>query len=207
MVYPTKAEVFEGRFKHFKFGCGAELIQAQELNFEMSKPIREKVLHILGGCNRNNRVLTEGQVTVSFVDDKTDSECVRKYFKLSIAGKEYFLKKIPRKFSKKYGGGVDEVIRNQKVRQLLQNEAGVEVVDYKIGFSDDQYTYLVSGWQDCLQTNLRSFIDNSDGQLSLELGKRFNSIYNILRCSYSVHSMHNASYDPKRDVIILYDLD
>ena len=151
----------------------------------------------------------EGEVVDGF-----DCELLRKtsnnksYFKLSVGGENFFIKKTPNKIDQ---GGVEEFRSAEKAKKILSEEGidDVRVIDYIFAYSDSEYRYVVSRYEDFSGVNLDDFIKSLENKGEQDkaafLREKLQKIEIVLKDFWDVHGQ-NMGFDKETGEVVLFDL-
>ncbi len=161
--------------------------------------LEKRMLH------ERKKTLTNVEMTLE--DVKKGETASADYYKVSIGGRYYFVKKVYQYFK---GGGFGEIMSAKTATDILKqnNIDWAEVVDFKLGYEKDGIRYFVSVWDERLKTELVEYIGQMD-QTNPEEAARLRTRYDLLQKALSDFwdlYATNMSYDPVSDKIILYDL-
>ncbi|EKE01743.1 MAG: hypothetical protein ACD_21C00063G0001 [uncultured bacterium] len=158
---------------------------------------------------------TSGSDSDNFTLTKIDRTT---YLKVKVGAEAYFVKK-----SKAIQTvGYDEFNNTAKAKAALADCADVEVVDMKLGYSDDRQSWFVSKWQNLEAAGYSPLIFFRDGAHNdygeipspshqpdwRDLRKRMFEIVNRLRAAGVdvTDFMCNFFYNPERDKFFLLDV-
>lgn len=132
----------------------------------------------------------------------------KSYFRLEIGGEKFFVKKIPENHKQ---GGVEEFKTAQETRNrlLMANVEKVKVIEYIFAFTGNNSRFVVSRYDDKLDTTLAMYMNQCWKKGKTEdlkkLEVRFESLYKIFSDYYDFRP-GNMAYDQDTDEIVLFDL-
>ena len=163
----------------------------------------------LNGRTGPRDLISEG-INIHLIEDNID----QKYLKLSIQGKEYFIKFTPKELQAKYSGGVTEYKRLESAKEQIE-KAGLEnvrFVNFRFAYEDSKNTFFVSDYEPAAATNLANYIivleqsksSTAKNQI-IKLKDRAAKIKSVLP-NFKDASERNLAYDPKTDQIVIFDL-
>lgn len=145
---------------------------------------------------------SEKEVSVVLFQERPRSRC----YKINVDGKSYFLKK---EFKYPCRGGNDEFLSCRKAEELIEGLDGVKVIDYQLGYSDQNNNYFVSKWMD-LPTVSACVWGTKGKQVPQEkrdeLMARANAVMRRLCPSFYDVMDYNMLYDEQTNMIYLFDL-
>ncbi len=193
-----------------------ELTQKKDLAKKITKPLKAAFLALMdelsADLNKQSVINTEKQISLLRVGRRADRDGLRsEYFKLNFEGKDYFVKKIYKNFSR-YGGGSQEVEGMQVAKELLKDYPWIEIPDYQLGYFDGKNSYLISSWNPALEIDLEQYLKykipktEKNWKTVHEIKKRVGLVSERLEYKFSDLEDYNISYDPKTDKLILFDL-
>lgn len=141
------------------------------------------------------------------------------YFKVLFEDQEFFVKRIPGYYENQGSLGAHEFDSAQHAQEMLDGIENVEVVDFQMGYHDEEKTYFVSKWVDGIslesyEVELETIMTNEAGGESaitaeaelLELTQRFRNIRSRLIHDFTDVSPHNALYNPPSKKITIFDI-
>lgn len=132
----------------------------------------------------------------------------KSYFGVDLDGEQFFVKKIPNHTNQ---GGVQEFKSSERAKSLLK-EHGIEnvrVIDYIFAYSDSDYRYVVSRYENTLNRTLEDEMNRFDeARQYAEVGKldvRYKELQSVLREFWDL-TPRNMGYSEKTGEIVLFDL-
>lgn len=171
----------------------------------------KKFLELIPRSQDVGDISTAEDFTVELIHKITGFSGDAKYYKVSLDKDSYFVKVYPtaeQEFDSK-GGGFKEAVGSRDAQQILKerNIDWVEVVDFKLGYYDNNISIFISKWDDRLlftfSDYLRKLELDSEEQKGL-LGK-FEELGKVLS-GFSDMAGYNMAYDPITKKFILFDL-
>ncbi|MDD5068184.1 MAG: hypothetical protein PHS53_03810 [Candidatus Pacebacteria bacterium] len=103
------------------------------------------------------------------------------YFKAEIGSHAFFIKRTPG--LEEDMGGVQEFFSMQRAKEKLKDFPGVEVVDFQLGYQDNNnVTYFVSKWTDGIRLDryLESLIERAKTEIDSETRSQMNTEFETL---------------------------
>lgn len=164
-------------------------------------------------------VFEEGDMRITVIDKHRRNQTVipGSYLKVEIKSEIFFVKRKGGFWDRDEGLGFNEFNSLIKAREVLKDIEGVEVVDFQLGYQDEEkrISYFVSKWIDGASMddyiaglrikNTGYFEDkNIEAQIS-SLYSRVNKIISKLQSFYDV-GIDNMLYDPVSDKILIFDI-
>lgn len=175
---------------------------------------------------RRKETLEGANIVVTHFDDSWGGV---RYYKVVLGDKDFFVKRIPARFSEK-GGGFGEAVASEKMRSLLREHKieNVEVIDFQLGYEDKSDRYFVAKWSGTAsdrllnlfvyENDLVSQIQNlkyakasiseiADTERELDkIRSRENKLTKFFEQTFNDFGSINMAYDPQSKKIILFDL-
>lgn len=157
-------------------------------------------------------VFDDGDLRISFIiKDSSYLPNLGKYFKVEINGQAFFVKKTPAHYLHPDSThGIAERRSLEKAKELLKDLENVEMVDFQLGYKDQNgKTYFVSKFLD-LPTLAETYRQLSKSKKGLEkkekLKARVEKIEEIFRYNHFIDfHVSNILYDEKTEKFYLFD--
>jgi len=137
------------------------------------------------------------------------------HLKATFGGKSFFVKTIPGFLGHGESKGADEFKSTQRVKQILESEPNVEVIDFQLGYQDEKRTCFVSSWKEnevtlkdyLAELKLRSNNSKNSWEVKriAEIEQRVTSIKNKLKDFRDVTD-GNMLYNIDTDIITVLDV-
>lgn len=173
------------------------------------------ILSLMGKITKDQLSVAEGDVKLSqfytVVDPKKRTGLqTSNIYKIEIGNQAFFMKTQNKEFSNRFGGGLHEFESRTKLKELLKDIPGVEVLDYKLGYTGKKNKYFVSTWVEHTDNIVEADrFANVDYKLhpreSQKLSMRIQKISNMLINFFEL-DVQNCLYDIKNDIIIIHDV-
>lgn len=138
------------------------------------------------------------------------------YFKAQVGDESFFVKATPG-LSDGTGLGAEEFRAAEESSKVLEGMDRVKVIDFQLGYQDDDKTYFVSKWKDAVLLGeylmnlsvkkIRGDISPEEDAKRRELHIRENSIGAVLHENgFEDYHFHNVLYEPSTDMMYVFDV-
>ena len=205
MIKETKENIVHIKSTH------KELVYTKEFKESLAfdKNIFQKFIEIEEKMNNDDLDKELGDKNLKIV--LTAKFGFRKYFKVTVNNKDYFVKEVP-EADFESGGGPKEALNLTEIKKILEEthySDWAEVSSFEFSYQDEGKRYFVARWDERLKKTLLYWLSPGklNGKEHLRVGFLRGKLREVLRSKgFRDLSDFNLSYDPVTKKIIIFDI-